>query len=221
MDKKLTISEISVLNDPITNTVLKYMTIAKSHALISKATDKKVGAIIVKDNTVISSGYNGLPRQVREHNDPRYKDPNWDLFPEYIRNKLFKAAEDKGLTLEECKNIDPRRLLDIPSGTATHLVMHVHAELNAIINAARAGVSTINSEMFCYCGIPCSKCMMAIINAGINGIACLKSISRSDKSEYLQSTSRIMAKQTGLTILEVPTEQIDNYIASLKENVLL
>lgn len=42
-----------------------------------------------------------------------------------------------------------------------------HAERNAIYNAARIGVSTKGSTMYLSCGIPCSDCARAIINAGI------------------------------------------------------
>tara|TARA_R110000744_G_scaffold46571_7_gene102931 strand:+ start:4685 stop:5152 length:468 start_codon:yes stop_codon:yes gene_type:complete len=47
-----------------------------------------------------------------------------------------------------------------------------HAELNAIVNAARIGVSTKGSTMYMTCGIPCSDCARAIINAGIEKIVC-------------------------------------------------
>lgn len=47
-----------------------------------------------------------------------------------------------------------------------------HAETNAIINAARNGVSTKGSTMYMTCGIPCSDCTRNIINAGIKRIVC-------------------------------------------------
>ena len=47
-----------------------------------------------------------------------------------------------------------------------------HAERNAIINAARIGVSTNNCIMYLTCGIPCVDCTRAIINAGIKIIYC-------------------------------------------------
>lgn len=53
----------------------------------------------------------------------------------------------------------------------------VHAELNAIINAARAGASVLNGTMYLYgekikdskivYGKPCKLCRRAIVNAGI------------------------------------------------------
>jgi dCMP deaminase len=43
-----------------------------------------------------------------------------------------------------------------------------HAEQNAIINAARIGVSTKGTTMYLTCGMPCCDCTRAIINAGIS-----------------------------------------------------
>ncbi len=48
----------------------------------------------------------------------------------------------------------------------------VHGELNAILNAARIGVSTNNCRIYLTCGIPCSGCGRAIINAGITKVYC-------------------------------------------------
>ena len=47
-----------------------------------------------------------------------------------------------------------------------------HAERNAIINAARIGVSTNNCTIYLTCDIPCVDCTRAIINAGIKVIFC-------------------------------------------------
>jgi dCMP deaminase len=49
-----------------------------------------------------------------------------------------------------------------------------HAETNAIINAARIGVSTNNCVMYMTCDIPCVDCIRNIINAGIKIIYCEK-----------------------------------------------
>ena len=46
----------------------------------------------------------------------------------------------------------------------------LHAEQNAIVNAARIGVSTKGCTMYMTCGMPCADCAKAIINAGIEKI---------------------------------------------------
>jgi dCMP deaminase len=48
----------------------------------------------------------------------------------------------------------------------------MHAEQNAIVNAARIGVSTKGCTIYLTCGIPCADCAKAIINAGITNVVC-------------------------------------------------
>ena len=48
----------------------------------------------------------------------------------------------------------------------------VHAEQNAIYNAARIGVSTKGATMYLTCGMPCADCCKGIINSGISTIYC-------------------------------------------------
>ena len=48
----------------------------------------------------------------------------------------------------------------------------VHAEINAIVNAARIGIPIKNSIIYLTCGLPCADCAKAIINAGIKKIVC-------------------------------------------------
>ncbi len=65
-----------------------------------------------------------------------------------------------------------REKLKIPSGQRYELCRSVHAEMNAIINAARAGVSLLGGDMYLFCherdSVPCFMCKKMIINAGIN-----------------------------------------------------
>ena len=72
-----------------------------------------------------------------------------------------------------------RRELNIPSGHRYELCRSVHAEQNAIINAARDGVSVKDADMFLYMekiyqdenkiitAYPCFICKKIVINAGI------------------------------------------------------
>ena len=75
-----------------------------------------------------------------------------------------------------------RQHLNIPSGTQYELCRSVHAEQNAIINAARAGVSLLGGDMFIFGenrasgetvnAVPCFICKKMIINAGLNRVIC-------------------------------------------------
>lgn len=121
-----------------------YLNIAKEVSIRSTCMMSRIGAIIVKDDQIVATGYNGAPRSTK------------DCYGH---------------------NLCMRRKLNIPSGQRYELCRSVHAEQNAIINAARAGVSLLNGDMFIY-GIkqstgetinvfPCFICKKMIINAGI------------------------------------------------------
>lgn len=93
---------------------------------------RKVGALIVKDNRILSSGYNGAP-------------------------KGFKHCSETGCLRKE---------MNIPSGQRHELCRGLHAEQNAIIQAAWHGVKIEGGTMYCTYQ-PCSICVKMIINAGI------------------------------------------------------
>ncbi len=125
-----------------------YLDIAKQVAQRSTCFRVKFGAIIVCDDQIIATGYNGAPRKTK------------DCFErgECLRNKL-----------------------DIPHGQRYEICRSVHAEQNAIINSARAGVSLLRGDMF-LCGedeqgkaidaLPCFICKKMLINAGLNRVIC-------------------------------------------------
>lgn len=62
-----------------------------------------------------------------------------------------------------------RERLEVPSGEKHELCRGVHAEQNAIIQAAYHGVSVRGSVLYCT-NLPCSICTKMIINAGIEQV---------------------------------------------------
>ncbi|MDD3534426.1 MAG: cytidine/deoxycytidylate deaminase family protein [Candidatus Cloacimonetes bacterium] len=96
---------------------------------------RAVGAVLVRDNQVISTGYNGSPK-----NTPH-------------------CAETGCL----------REQLKVPSGERHELCRGVHAEQNAIIQAAINGSSTRGGTLYCT-HQPCSICSRMIINAEIKTV---------------------------------------------------
>jgi len=78
----------------------------------------------------------------------------------------------------------------------------VHAEMNAIINAARIGVSTNESKMYLTCGIPCSNCGKAIINAGISEIYCKKEDTTVNREKWDEESKRTlkMFEEAGIIV---------------------
>ncbi len=75
-----------------------------------------------------------------------------------------------------------RDKLKIPHGTRYEICRSVHAEMNAIINAARAGVNLLQGDMYIHStdpkdgkevdSFPCFFCKRTIINAGLRRVVC-------------------------------------------------
>ena len=95
--------------------------------------ERKIGAVIVKDKRVMTTGYNGAPSGV-------------------------KTCVERGEGL--------RKKLGIPSGTRHEMCYAVHAEQNAIIQAAKLGVNIDGSTLYCT-HQPCILCAKMIVNAGV------------------------------------------------------
>lgn len=98
--------------------------------------NRHVGAVIVKEKRILTTGYNGAP------------------------SGIVSCAE-KG----ECL----RRKLNIPSGTKHELCYAVHAEQNAIAQAAKLGISVEGATLYCT-HQPCTICTRMIINSGITKV---------------------------------------------------
>lgn len=96
---------------------------------------RKVGAILVKDKHILSTGYNGAPKGLRH-------------------------CSEVGCLREE---------LDVPSGERHELCRGLHAEQNAIIQAAVFGISIKDSMLYCT-NTPCIVCVKMLINAGVREI---------------------------------------------------
>lgn len=95
--------------------------------------NRQVGAVIVRNKRIITTGYNGAPSGI-------------------------KSCVERG----ECM----RRKLGIDSGTRHELCYAVHAEQNAIIQAAKLGISVEGATLYCT-HQPCVICAKMIINSGI------------------------------------------------------
>jgi len=158
---------------------LYFLRLAKEVASNSKCLSRKIGAVLVKNKAVVSTGYNG-PARGMKHCDER------DL-------KFYLALEgnepDELLgNASKC----PRRELGYKSGEGLHLCQAGHAERNALIQAARNGISTLGTTLYCYCPTPCKDCMIEIINAGVFRLVFLKGAIYDKYSETLLKESAII-----------------------------
>jgi dCMP deaminase len=125
-----------------------YLDIARKVSKRGTCLSTEGGAVIVKEDQIISTGYIGAPRKT-------------------------KSCLEKGYCL--------RRKMNVPSGHRYELCSSVHTEQNAIINAARSGVSLLGGTMYLYIAkimggykplnsYPCFICKKMIVNAGLEKV---------------------------------------------------
>jgi dCMP deaminase len=118
-----------------------FMDTAERFAQLSSAVRLQVGAVVVKDNRIISIGYNGTPagwdNSCEKVVDVSYSDPRYD----------FENFTKELKTKDEV----------------------IHAEANAILKLARDGESGNGSSLFCT-HAPCIHCAKLIHGAGIKKV---------------------------------------------------
>jgi dCMP deaminase len=139
-----------------------FMEIAGIVAKRSTCMRRNVGALIVKDKRILSTGYNGAPSGLKHCRD------------------VGCVREDKG----------------IASGERHELCRGLHAEQNAIIQAAYHGVP-IKGGLFYSTHLPCSICVKMIVNAGIFEVVFLEGYP-DDLAATLIAESGIIVKQLSL-----------------------
>ena len=88
-----------------------------------------------------------------------------------------------------------REQLGVPSGERHELCRGVHAEQNAIVQAAHYGVSINGATLFCT-NLPCSICAKLLINAGVKKIVY--------QSGYADAISEEMLSEAGVEVIQVP-----------------
>jgi dCMP deaminase len=140
-----------------------FMDIAVLVSKRSTCIRRSVGAVIIKDKRILSTGYNGAPSGISH-------------------------CLDVGCL---------RETMDIPSGERHELCRGIHAEQNAIIQAALYGVSIKDATVFCT-NLPCSICAKMIINAGIKKIVYLYG--------YADSMSRDMLEEADIKVVQLKNQ---------------
>ena len=99
--------------------------------------------------------------------------PNRQIGAVIARDKriLTTGYNGAGSGIKSCKERGEclRRALNIPSGTRAEMCYAVHAEQNAIIQAAKIGVSVDGATLYCT-HQPCVICAKMIINSGITRV---------------------------------------------------
>ncbi len=121
---------------------------------------RKVGALLVKDKRILTTGYNGAPSGL-------------------------KHCLDVGCLREK---------MNIPSGQRQELCRGLHAEQNAIIQAAIMGVKIDGATLYCTT-FPCVTCAKMLINANIKKIIYA--------SGYPDELSEEMLAEAGIDLIKI------------------
>ena len=134
-----------------------FMDIVELVSLRSTCLRRKVGAVLVKDKRILTTGYNGAPTGVRH-------------------------CSETGCLRER---------FNVPSGERHELCRGLHAEQNAIIQAALHGVSIKGATLYCT-NHPCVICSKMIINSGITTVIY--------KEDYSDDLAREMLEEAGVEV---------------------
>ena len=115
-----------------------FMLLAKLLSVRSTCNSRKVGAVIVRSNRVLATGYNGAV-----HGAPHCIDQG----PEFcLRRRIGAHDADK-----------------------YNYCISSHAEVNAVDQAARFGISLEGASLYCTLE-PCNWCFKQLIQAGVGEI---------------------------------------------------
>lgn len=160
-----------------------FLDICNTVSLNSKCLSRKIGAIIVRDKSIISTGYNGPARGIPACSE-RYK----------IDKKLHVKLKDLSFN----KTICPRRIMNFKSGKGMEWCVASHAERSSIINAAREGIKTKGATIYMNCPTPCTQCLIEIINSGIVEVVITEHKFYDLMSEYLITQSNLIIRTYSL-----------------------
>lgn len=139
-----------------------FMKLANEVATRTTCMRRAVGAVVVKDNRILATGYNGVPSGLRH-------------------------CSEVGCLRQE---------LGIPSGQRSEICRGLHAEQNAIIQAARFGPMIDGAKIYVNTQ-PCIICAKMIINAGIEEIIY--------QNPYPDELAMQMLEESGIRLRSLPS----------------
>lgn len=186
----------SITDSAINNWDEYFYNICRQVARNSKCLSRRIGAILVRDKSIISTGYNGPPSGV-----PRC-DNRWNIDKDFSDRYTKHIKDTKDIDL---KGNCPRRAIGFNSGEGLDMCVASHSEANTLINAAKNGISTKDSVMYMSCSVPCSNCLKEIINAGVKEIVVLSLQTYDNNALYLINNSNLEIRLFGFTDIQYKT----------------
>ena len=162
-----------------------YMKVAETFAELSSAQRLHVGAIVVKDDRIISIGYNGMPA-------------GWDNDCE---DKEYMSVDAGGwFDPGEIDELWPMQEQQLPKEDNRWLRYRLktkpevlHAETNAIAKLAKSTESGNGATMF-VTHAPCLDCAKLIFQSGINSVLYRNSYRSDDGINFLAKAGVIVEK---------------------------
>lgn len=138
-----------------------FMDLAEMVSSRSTCNRKHVGAVIVQDRRMIASGYNGsIP------GGPHCDDVGHDMMGQHcVHCGVIREKATEGCTSVKAPYNPQSGVVD-HEWEGGNCVRTVHAEVNAIVQAAHLGVSTKGATLYTNT-YPCWPCMKVILTAGI------------------------------------------------------
>lgn len=131
-----------------------YMSLAVAVRNNANCWGSEVGAVLVRNDRVISTGYNGTPTR----------------FPNCREGGCLRCQE-RHLRDEDPEYESPHR--EVMEGKALDICLCVHAEQNALLSAARHGIEVEESVLY-VTHQPCFSCLKESIQAGVRQVIYLK-----------------------------------------------
>ena len=164
-----------------------FMDVAKRFAQLSSAKRLQVGAIVVKDDRIISIGYNGMPAGWDNNcEDKEYMNADaggW-LDPVEIKATWPFEEEEQGPYYEYKRRY---RLKTKPEV--------LHAEANAITKLAKSSESGAGADIF-VTHAPCMECAKLIYQSGIKRVVYGEAYRSDDGIKFLKASGVLVEHLT-------------------------
>lgn len=162
-----------------------YMQTARIFADLSHARRLHVGAIVVKDDRIISIGYNGMPAgwdNNCEYQDFMSRDAGGWLAPEEIYERWPFEEEDIDPDLGYARRYALKTKPEV-----------LHAESNAIAKLAKSNDSGDGADIF-ITHSPCIDCAKLILQSGIRRVFYGQAYRNNDGIEFLEKSGITVEK---------------------------
>ena len=106
--------------------------------------------------------------------------------------------------LPHCDDVghEMKKTIHEDGSVTEHCVRTVHAEQNAMCQAAKRGIPIDGATLYCRM-TPCRTCAMLIINSGIERVVC-------ERKYHAGSDSERMFREAGI-VLEFKSEEVQQY----------